>query len=548
MRPEWQRRGEVWVLSCAVITSLQISLAQEPSLDSMKTASLLSLILILFILPSDLSAQTSRRRNQGRPVTTKPPVSQSVAQPTPAPTPSATILLAVVNGQNVTTAELDPQVREEVNALPGRIAEARNRILELEINTRLLEFEARKRKITTQQLYDAEVTRKLTEPGPAEIDKFIADNRDQIYETDPVKLRGQVVAYLKAEREAKLSEALVQRLRTSTPVVMGADLAAKKPAPSGVLATVADAPIMEATVNERLKPIVYKLRLNVYLAQKPALDETINDILLLAEASGLNVAPEEIVRKEISEKVQTPGDAEVEKFYDENKSRLNGDLGSLRTQIANYLQDQNRRRLEQALAERLRKGATIRILISEPEAPVQAINVDDDPARGDATPPVTVVAFTDFQCPACAAMHPVIDEVLKPYGNKVRLVVRDFPLSMHPNARKAAEAANAAHAQGKFFDYAAILFKHQNALDVPSLKKYATELGLNRTLFDAALDSGKYAAEVRHDISEGEMYGIDSTPTIFVNGVALKALSAEELRAAIDRVLGAKSATSVSAP
>jgi protein-disulfide isomerase len=135
-------------------------------------------------------------------------------------------------------------------------------------------------------------------------------------------------------------------------------------------------------------------------------------------------------------------------------------------------------------------------------------------------------------------MHPVLEEVLKSYGNKVRFVVRDFPLNQHENARKAAEAANAANAQGKFFEYIAILFKNQKALDVPSLKKYASELGLDRAKFDAALDRGTYAAEVKKDVDDGEMYGVGSTPTIFVNGVQLRMLSAEGLRAAIDRAAG----------
>ena len=136
-------------------------------------------------------------------------------------------------------------------------------------------------------------------------------------------------------------------------------------------------------------------------------------------------------------------------------------------------------------------------------------------------------------------MHPVLEEVLKSYGNKVRFVVRDFPLNMHEWARKAAEAANAANAQGKFFEYIAILFKNQKALDVPSLKKYATEVGLDRARFDAALDRGTYAAEVQKDVEDGEMYGVGSTPTIFINGLQLKILSAEGLRAAIDRAGGA---------
>jgi protein-disulfide isomerase len=138
-------------------------------------------------------------------------------------------------------------------------------------------------------------------------------------------------------------------------------------------------------------------------------------------------------------------------------------------------------------------------------------------------------------------MQPILDEVVKSYGNKVRWVVRDFPLAMHANARKAAEAANAANAQGKFFEYIALLMKRQNALDVPSLKKYASELGLDRARFDAALDSGKYGAEVKHDLDEGELYGVDSTPAIFINGIALTEMSVEALRAAIDRGLAAAS-------
>ncbi|HEU4933633.1 MAG TPA: thioredoxin domain-containing protein, partial [Pyrinomonadaceae bacterium] len=124
------------------------------------------------------------------------------------------------------------------------------------------------------------------------------------------------------------------------------------------------------------------------------------------------------------------------------------------------------------------------------------------------------------------------------YGNKVRFVVRDFPLNQHENAHKAAEAANAANAQGKYFEYITVLFKNQKALDVPSLKKYASDLGLDRTRFDAALDRGTYASEVRKDITDGELYGVGRTPTIFVNGVQLRVLSADGLRSAIDRAAG----------
>ena len=507
-------------------------------MNALKT--LLVVPLLCFFVAAT-SAQSPRRRGASRPVAAKPATAQPATPPSVTPSPNAApmapALLAIVNGQNVTTADIDPGVRQQVEALDGRIAEARQQILELQINTLLLESEAGKRKLTPQQLYDLEVTKKIGELTAAEINKFIADNRDQIDQTDPVAMREQVVAYLRGVREANISEEFVKRLRASNPVVNGASLNAAGLAPSAVVATVAGHPITAGVINERLKPIIYKLRLNTYLLEKPALDQIINDLLLLAEANRRNVPPEEIVRTEISEKIHQPTDADVTKFYSENKTAIAGELGAIHNQIAAYLQEQDRQRLERAVSERLRKGANIRLLISEPQSPVQSISVDDDPVRGDANAAVTIVEFTDFQCPACAAMQPVLDEVLKSYSNKVRLVVRDFPLALHSNARKAAEAANAAHAQGKFFEYAALLFKRQNALDVPSLKKYASELGLDRARFDAALDSGKYAAEVKHDIDDGQMYGVESTPTIFVNGVALRILSAGGLRAVIDRVL-----------
>ena len=505
-------------------------------------------VLVLFSFAAEAVPQGNRRRSTKRPVVAQPaapqPTPQSAAA-TPAATatpsrPLAPIPLAVLNGQTITTAEIDPKVRAEVEALDARIAEARRQVLQLQINTLLLQSEAAKRGIAPQQLFELEIGKKVTEPSPAEIDKFIQDNRDQIAETDPASVRQQVVSYLKGEREAKITDDFLRRLRAAYPVVNVASTTAALPSAT-VIVTVGGRPITAGIIDERLKPIIYKLRLNSFKLTKQALDLTVNDLLLVAEANRRNVPPEELVRKEISEKVQVhaPTEAEVAKFYSENKARIPGDLATVSNQIASYLQEQARQRLEQELSERLRSGANIRLLISEPVVPVQVISADDDPARGDPSAAVTIVEFTDFQCPSCAAMQPILDEVQKIYGNKVRLVVRDFPLAMHVNARKAAEAANAANAQGKFFEYVALLFKRQNALDVASLKKYASELGLDRARFDAALDGGKFAAEIKHDMDDGDIYGVDSTPAIFVNGMVLTEMSLEALRALIDKGLAA---------
>ncbi|HEX7331609.1 MAG TPA: thioredoxin domain-containing protein [Pyrinomonadaceae bacterium] len=503
-----------------------------------------ALLLLIVSLWSAVPGQTAKRRGAARKpnAPTTQPQPQPVAQPAPDPQPSrppaAPASLVVVNGQTFTTANLDPAVRQELERLHDKIAEARRQVLDVQINTTLLEVEAKKRRIDTHRLYELEVSNRVPTATPAQIKKFLDENRQEFEGMDPAAVNRQIVAYLHDEAESKLADDLVSRLRKTNPVVMVVDINSPNLSPAAVIATVAGQPLKAETLLERLKPIIYRMNLEAYEVTKQRAEQLVDDMLLLEEARRRQIGPEQIIRTEVSDKIRNPTEEEVARFYSDNKARISGDLNSVRNQIALYLQNESRRNLEKDLSARLRKNANIQWLITEPAQPVQNISVDDDPSRGDANAPVTVVEFTDFQCPACAAMHPVLEDVLKSYGNKVRFVVRDFPLNQHEHARKAAEAANAANAQGKFFEYISVLFKNQKALDIPSLKKYASELGLDRARFDAALDRGVYAAEVKKDVTDGEMYGVGSTPTIFVNGVQLRILSADGLKAAIDRAAG----------
>lgn len=493
-------------------------------------------------LLSFAAAQTPRgRQRPTRPASTPPARPAATPATKPAEAAPAPGTLAVINGQAIMLTDLDPQVVQVVQGFETNMPSLRKDALEARINTLLIESEAQKRKVTTEQLMEAEVDNQVKDPTAAEIQAVYDANRQQIGNADLASVRPQIVGYLRNQAAKKLSDDLVARLRASHTISIGAtDVNAPNLAPATVLATVDGRPITDNDFEERLKPFVYRLRHEIFENEMRALDFKINEMLLGAEAKKRNMTPENVYKVEVTDKVHQPTDAEVTKFYEDNKGRIQGDLNSLRGDIAELLKNQQLNRLESEFAQRLRTGASVQVFLKEPEPPVQAISTDDDPARGEANAPVTIVEFTDFQCPSCAAMHPVIDEVLKVYGNRVRLVVRDFPLSMHQNARKAAEAADAANAQGKFFEYIALLFKNQSALDVASLKKYASELGLDRARFDRALDSGQYAAEVSHDVADGEAYGVQATPTIFINGVVLRNLTAEGLRAAIDAALAAK--------
>ncbi len=490
--------------------------------------------------PAKRPAATQSATTPATPTPAAPASTTTPAQPLPPPKP---VSIVVINGRTITSAEFEPAVREEIEAVDRELAETKQELLDLQINTLLLQAEARKRGITTERLYSLEVTSKLAQPTPAEIKKFIDEHPQEFSGLDSGVVSSQVATHLLNQREEKVSGQFVERLKRMHAVVPGVAFNTPGLKDDAVVATVAGAPVKAGVISERLKPIAYRVRMTAYETAKKRADQMVNDALLVDEANKRGIGPEQIVRAEITDKSKPPTEAEVRKFYDENKARISGDFEQVRNQIASYLQERDRERLEAELSARLRKGADIRWLLTEPAQPVQAVSTDDDPSHGDVNAAVTVVEFTDFQCPSCALMHPVLEEVLKSYGNSVRLVVRDFPLSMHENALKAAEAANAANAQGKFFEYIALLYKQQKALDTPSLKKYASELGLNRQKFDAALDGGTYAAEIKRDIADGEIYGVGSTPTIFVNGVMLRVLSADGLRQAIDRAAAARRAS-----
>ena len=149
------------------------------------------------------------------------------------------------------------------------------------------------------------------------------------------------------------------------------------------------------------------------------------------------------------------------------------------------------------------------------------VSVDDDAFIGEENALVTIVEFSDYQCPFCERFYlQTLDQLKEEYidTGKVKLVYRDFPLDFHPNAQKAAEAAECAGEQNKYFQMHDKLFENQVALDTDDLKKYAKDIGLNTAQFNTCLDTGKMASEVESDYQEGVNYGVSGTPAFFING------------------------------
>ncbi len=511
-----------------------------------------SVAFIIIVALAAVAAQ-SPRRGASRPSAAKPAPTPTPAAPVPQPTPvpvasiNATTV-AVINDKTIAASEIETQVNEIILKDPDpylhdyytdpnkAIREARQRAVDARVASMLIAAEAKKKGKTSDEILASEINSRIPQPTDQEIKAAYDANRDQLGGADLESVRTELVNFIRNQRSQDLYTALIGRLRMTNVVTRSADVNAPNLAPGTVLVAVNGEPLRVDIINERMKAYAYKLEMRVYAARQQVLNRRINDLLVLAEATKRKVGPEEIVRTEITDKLKAPTEAEVAKFYEENKARIRGDLASARTAIITYLQEEQQSKLEVALAEKLRAGAKVQVLLKEPEAPVMSVNLASGASRGDVNAAVTVVEFTDFQCSACGGMYPIVEEVLKSYGNRIHFVIRNFPLtSVHPNAYNAAQAAEAARAQGKYWEYIDVLFKNQTTLDVESLKKYATQVGLDRKRFDAEFDSGKYEPVVRKDMEEGEGYGIDSTPTFYINGVILTEYSAEGLRAAIEK-------------
>lgn len=158
--------------------------------------------------------------------------------------------------------------------------------------------------------------------------------------------------------------------------------------------------------------------------------------------------------------------------------------------------------------------------------------------RGDFSAPITIVEFSDFECPFCNRFHPTVKQALEEYPDKVRWVYKHFPLSFHPNAQPAAEASECAAEQGKFWEFADGIFENQSSMGEDFYKELAGSVGVNQGQFDECVSSRKYQSKVEADFKEGQAAGVRGTPGSFVNGVSVSgAVPYSALKAQIETAI-----------
>jgi protein-disulfide isomerase len=313
---------------------------------------------------------------------------------------------------------------------------------------------------------------------------------------------------------------------------------AAAPAVAETVATVGGTPITREQLESEVKPQLIEIDNQRYEVLKGGLDEIVATKLFELEAKKRGVTVEELVKVEVADKVPAPTDAAVQQLYDQNKAQLGqATLEQVKPRIVEFLNQLGAAERQGAFVEELKKSYPTTIALKAPK-----IEVADGgrPAKGKAGASIDIIMFSDYQCPYCARAEESVTQVLSKYGDKVRLVFRDYPLPFHDRARPAAEAAACANEQGKFWEYHDKLFAGQRDLSDAKLKAMAGELGLDQAKFDACLASGKFEAQIDEDMKAGEAVGVSGTPAFFINGRMLSgAQPFEAFQVIIDEELAA---------
>jgi protein-disulfide isomerase len=259
-----------------------------------------------------------------------------------------------------------------------------------------------------------------------------------------------------------------------------------------------------------------KLSQAVYEARRATLDEMVGDALLDQEAKRRGVERAALEQQEITSKVTPVVEADVAAWYQANQQRVQGaTLDQVRAPIQSLLTQQRTHDARETFVSTLKTKTAVRLTLEPPRVTVSA---GSSPAKGPANAPVEVIEFADFQCPYCQAVSPTVTRVLTTYGDRIKFVFRNYPLASHQQARPAAEAAQCANEQGKFWQYHDRLFGEPNKLSDAELKQTAAALGLNAAQFNKCVDDHKYLSVVDTDAEAGNEAGVTGTPAFFVNG------------------------------
>jgi protein-disulfide isomerase len=270
-------------------------------------------------------------------------------------------------------------------------------------------------------------------------------------------------------------------------------------------------------LDARLVGALARLRQEEYELRRETIDEIVTEELLEREAAARGISREELLDAEVEQKVEAPSAAEIDAFYEANKARIKGQSKQqVLPQIRRVLRQRQTAARRREFTRQLAADAGLRVMLTPPrlEIPIPATA----PALGPADAPVTIVEFTDYQCPFCMRAQETVDRLLERYQGRLRLVYRDLPLDMHQRAFDASRAARCAGEQDHFWEYHRSLLTAPGDFSDEDFVGRARELELDLELFESCLASPRHDAAIEASLADARRFGVQATPTFFING------------------------------
>jgi protein-disulfide isomerase len=305
--------------------------------------------------------------------------------------------------------------------------------------------------------------------------------------------------------------------------------------PNTVVVEINGVKVTLADLEQKRASALFQARTNYYEAERKVIEDVINEYLLDQQAKKEGLTVTQLLDKHVNSTIaKDPSDEALRVYYEGLDT--NEPYETVRGKILDALKDRRMAKAKSAYVQSLRSQVPIILRLPPPRT---LISMKDVPVRGATNAHVRVLEFADYQCPVCQQFEPVMEKLEADFKGKIDFAFKDFPLSMHPDAPKAAEASHCAGAQGKYWEYHDLMFAKKQ-LDIGSLKSYAGQLNLDTAAFSTCLDKGQMADMVNTQGAEATALGLPGTPTVLVNGRFVSGnLTYERLHAVIAEELSA---------
>ncbi len=288
---------------------------------------------------------------------------------------------------------------------------------------------------------------------------------------------------------------------------------------SGIAAIVGDDVITNQRLDVLLGPRLLETRVDIYRMKKEKLDQLIVEMIIEKEAKQQGKTVDNLL-EQVAPASFPVEESEIDKYMQDNQAQIQGYKGSipdLRQRIGAFIVQQKRSQVIKNYVQALEPKYGVRILVPVPVPPKVNVDTQGAPTLGPANAPVTIVEFSDYECPACRATHEVVKQVRAAYGDKVQWIYKEYPLKRHKDAFKAAEASHCAEDQGKFWEYQERLFTAPD-LSPDNLVSLAVQLGMSPEKFRQCLQDSRFKPLVEKNVRDAVQAGLDRTPSFMING------------------------------